>query len=312
MSAPTDLRQRFRAAPAIVRGGLWMIGASACFATLTAIIRHLSDTVEVFEIIFFRNLFGLIVLAPWFWRYGFGGLRTRRLGLYCLRGLTGLINMSCWFYAVTFIALADVTALSFTAPLFAILAAVVLLRERVRAGRWGATVAGFAGALLILRPGGDFEPAALIMLVSAAFMALSVIIVKSLSRTEPAGAIVAWMGLILTPASLVPALFVWHWPSLEDLAWLAALGAVATVGHYGFTRALASAEASAVMPFDFIRLPFAALLGFLAFGERVDLWTWAGGLIIFSSALYVGHSEARADAKAARAEAARISGPVTS
>lgn len=286
-----------------------MVAASACFTVLTGIIRHLSGTVEVFEIIFFRNFFGLVALAPWFWRQGLAGLRTQRLGLYCLRGVTGMINMSCWFYAITAIALADAMALSFTAPLFATLAAVVLLGERVRAGRWGATLAGFAGALLILRPGAGIEPAALLMLVSAAFMALSVIIIKTLSRTESAGAIVAWMGLILTPASLLPALFVWRWPGVEELAWLAALGTVATIGHYCFTRALGSADTSAVLPFDFIRLPFAALLGYLAFGERVDLWTWAGGLVIFSSALYVGHSEARADGKRKRSEAASGGAP---
>lgn len=308
MPALSDLLQRLRAAPAIVRGGLWMVAASACFTVVTGIIRHLSGSVEVFEIIFFRNFFGLVALAPWFWRHGLGGLRTRRLGLYGLRGVTGLINMSCWYYAITVIALADVMALSFTAPLFATLAAVVILRERVRAGRWGATLAGFAGALLILRPGGDLEPAALLMLVSAAFMALSVIIIKTLSRTESAGAIVAWMCLILTPASLLPALFVWRWPDAQELAWLATLGTFATIGHYCFTRALGSTEASAVLPFDFIRLPFAALLGYLAFGERADIWTWAGGLVIFSSALYVGHSEARAAIGKAPPESAGLGG----
>lgn len=127
-------------APAI-HAALYMIVACLGFAVLTALIRHLSATLPAFELAFFRNFFGLLALAPWFWRNGFSALRTNRLGLYCIRVVIGLGAMLCWFYSVTVVPLAQATALSFTAPLFATVLAIFLLGEKVRLRRWSASPA---------------------------------------------------------------------------------------------------------------------------------------------------------------------------
>ena len=240
-----------------VRGAFWMVGSCVFFAILTGLIRYLSATLDPLEIVFFRNLFGMAAMLPWLMRQGFGGLRTQRLTMHVVRAGLGLTAMSCWFTAVATMNLADAVALSFTAPLFATVAAIVVLHEVVRARRWSAVGAGFVGAMIILRPGFEaVAPEALLVLLSAIVMTM----VKLLSRTESVGAIVFYMVLILTPASLVPALFVWRTPSLEEFGFLMLLGAAATAGHLCMVRAFAIADATAVLPFDFVRLPLIALI----------------------------------------------------
>ena len=276
-----------------IRAAAWMIASCVFFTALTGLIRHLSATLDPLEIVFFRNLFGLIVMLPWLMRLGLGALRTRRLRLYGFRALIGLTAMIAWFTAVSRMNLADAVALSFTAPLFATVVAIFLLAEVVRLRRWAAVIAGFVGAMVILRPGfAAIPPEALLVLLSATMMGLSVCLVKLLARTEPVGPIVFYMVLILTPASLIPALFVWRTPGLDEFAWLLALGVAATLGHICMTRAFTMADATAVLPFDFVRLPLIALLGWVAFGQALDVWTGVGAAIIIAASVYIAHREA--------------------
>lgn len=287
-------------------GGLWMIAAGACFAVMMGIIRHVSAELHAFEIGFFRNLFGLVAMAPWIAKVGLTGLKTRRLGLYTIRGVTGVIALMCWFYAITVMPLTEAVSLSFTAPLFATLLAALILRETVRVRRWSAMLVGFAGAMIILRPGLQVVSfGAIAVLISALAMAISAICIKSLSRTESANAIVVYMGIYLTPLSLPPALMVWQTPTWTALGWLALLGAVASLAHMCFTRALRSADASAVMPFDYMRLIFVALIGWFVFHQRTDVWTWTGAAVIAGAGIYIAHREARV-AWANRAAAATV------
>jgi len=277
-----------------VRAGLWMIGFTVTFAVLMAMVRHVSAEIHPIEVPFFRNFFALVVMLPWFARVGFEGLKTRRLGVHGFRALSGVIAMCALFTAVSLMPLAEVTALTFTSPLFATAGAALVLGETVRVRRWTATVVGFAGTLIILRPGIEtLTPAAMIALLAAAFIATSMLSIKSLSATESPNVIVLYMGLLMTPMSLVPALFVWTWPTLEAWAWLAAIGVVATLGQLAVARAFAAADASAVMPFDFFRLVFTAALGFALFGESLDVWTWVGAGVILASSVYIARREAR-------------------
>jgi len=279
--------------PDVIRGGVWMLGFCMTFAVLMAIIRHVSATLHPFEIAFFRNLFGLVVMLPWLLRAGAAGLRTQRLGMHVGRAVSGTAAMLCLFTAVAWMPLADATALTFTSPLFATVGAALILRETVRLRRWSATAVGFLGVLVILRPGAaTIDPASLVAL-AAALIATSMLAMKSLSRTETPNAVVVYMGLLMTPMSLLPALFVWEWPSMTMLALLAAVGAIAALGQQMMVRAFASAEASAVLPFDFARLVFTAGLGFVFFGERPDAWTWVGAGIILTATVYIAHREAR-------------------
>jgi len=155
-------------------------------------------------------------------------------------------------------------------------------------------VAGFVGALIIVRPEGfDLGFATTLVLVASACMSMAVLSVKSLSRTESTNTIVLYMGLLMTPMSLIPALLYWTSPQLTDYLWFVVIGLFATIGQISMANAFASSDISAVLPFDFSRLLFAAVFGFLLFGEEPDTWTWIGAVIIFSATLYTAHREAR-------------------
>jgi len=277
-------------------GALWMTSAAASFAALTTIIRHLSTEMHAFELAFFRNSFGLMFMLPWFWKTGLKSLQTNRIGLHGFRSVIGLTAMLCWFLAIGMMPLADATALSFTAPLFATVGAALFLGEIVRVRRWGATLIGFVGAIIIVRPAGlDIGMASVLALAASAFMAGAALSVKSLSRTDSPNTIVLYMGLLMTPLSLIPALLYWTQPTLEHLPWFLGLGLFATTGQLSMARSFAAADASAVLPFDFSRLIFAAMLGFLFFAETPDVWTWTGAAIIFTATLYTAHRETQLD-----------------
>lgn len=287
------LARAFRLLPGTARGALWMFVACACFSGMNGVVRHLVQDLPVFVVVFFRSLFGLLAMLPFLLRPGLASLRPARPMLHGLRAVIGLVAMACWFHALGRMPLANATALSFTMPLFASIAAVLVLGETMRARRWTAVAVGFAGAMIILRPGfAAVTGATLLVLLSALLMAANQTVVKRLARDEHANAIVFWLVLLMTPASLAPALLVWRTPDPGQFAWLAALGAVATVGHQCMVRALAATDATAIYPFDFTRLIFAALIGYAAFGEVPDAWTWAGAAVIASSAIYIARREA--------------------
>jgi len=277
-----------------LRGALWMVLAAASFAALTTVIRKLSGSLHPFEMAFFRNLFGLFFMLPWFMRVGLKGMKTDRLPLHAFRSIIGLSAMLCWFTAVSMMPIAEATALSFTTPLFATIGAALFLGEIVRVRRWAATVAGLIGALVIVRPAGiEIGVAASLVLVASAFMSVAALSVKSLSRTETPNTIVLFMGMLMTPMSLIPALFHWTTPRPTDYLWFVALGLFATLGQLSMVRSFAVADVSAVLPFDFSRLIFAAILGYFFFAESPDAWTWVGAAIIFSAALYTAHRESK-------------------
>jgi len=290
--AAAALAARWRAAPGALRGALWMVLACACFSSMNGIVRHLGQDLPTFVIVFFRSLFGLLAMLPWLLRPGLASLRPARPLLSGARVLIALVATGCWFYGLSKLPLAEATALSFTTPLFATVAAVILLGEVMRARRWTAIAIGFLGAMIILRPGfAAITLATQLVLVAAVLMALSQTIIKHLAGREHPNATVFWLVFLLTPASLVPALFVWRTPSAVEFAWLAGLGLIATIGHQSLARSLAAADATAVYPLDFLRLVFAAIIGFLAFGEVPDGWTWLGAAVIMASSVYIAHRE---------------------
>ena len=279
---------------------------------MSALIRLGSEQLHAFQIAFFRNLFGLLFMVPWLLRTGRTALHTKRIGLYWLRAILGVMTMLAFFWTLTIMPLAEAVSLSFTAPLFVTVGAALILGEQVRLRRWSATLVGFLGTLIILRPG--FESVslpAIVALLAAATMAASVLIIKSLSQTEASNAIVTYMVLMMTPLSLLPALFVWQWPTFWIWLLMIALGGCGTAGHLLFTRAMSTADASLIMPLDFIRLPIVAALGYLLFGQTVDGWTWLGGMIIFGAGVYIAHREARLHPRKPPANRAKTLGEVS-
>ncbi len=283
-----------RVMPPQVQAALYMLAATVFFSIMVTSIRHVSAEVDSFIVVFFRNLFGALIIAPIVAPRGIGYLRTSKLKLYGWRTALGLGSMMMWFYAVSVTPVAEAVALSFTSPLFVTVIAVFLLGEKAGLPRWIATAVGFGGAMLVLRPGiVDITLGHLLLLASSVLMAGSIIAMKMLSRTEPPERIVAYMILLFTPVALIPALFVWEWPSWSAMFWLVVIASAGTVAHIMFTRALSKADASAVMPLDFMRLPFTAIIGYLAFSEVPDVFTLTGGAIIFVSSIYIARRENR-------------------
>lgn len=273
---------------------------------MNILIRYAAVELHPIQIAFFRNLFALCFVLPWLFRHGLGGLKTQRPGLHFFRSIVGLSAMFCWFTSITILPLAEAVALNFTVPLFATAGAFLILHEAVGVRRWSATFAGFVGVIVILRPGFvEITPAMAMPVIAAVFMAGSVLLVKTLSRTEDTVAMVLIMNLILTPLSLVPALFVWVWPSWPVLGYLILIGSIASISHLALTRSYALADASAMIPFDYARLPFVAFLAYFAFGEVPDEWTWVGAGIIASSAIYIARREAKLARERTAAEAPR-------
>jgi drug/metabolite transporter (DMT)-like permease len=298
-------KARWTALPGTTRGILWMLASAFAFTGMLGTVKPASQNLHPFEVTFFRHFFTLLVMLPWMLRLGVENLRTKRFPLIALRGLLGFISTVLWFYAVPNLALADATAINFTAPLWATVFAALILHEPIRLRRWTATAIGFAGVLVVLRPGfQDLSVWALVMLFGAACWGSQHIVLKTLSRTEPTNVIVCYHAILLTPAAFILSLFVWRTPGLIDILWLVALGSLGTVGHLCLARSFAAAEASVVLPFDFSKMPIAAAIGYVAFDEHPDLWTWAGAALIVAAATYI----ARREAQIARAKAATREG----
>lgn len=282
--------------------------SSILFSSLSAIVRHLSEHLHTFEVSFFRCAAGLLFMLPWLIRHGLGVLKTRRLGLYAFRCFLGLASMQMGFFALTLIPFADATALSFTTPLFATALAALFLGEVVRIRRWTATIVGFVGVLIIVRPGaGEFNIGVVLAIAAASISAITTLIVKKLTKTESPTAIVTFMVLIMTPMSLPLALWVWQQPAAIDWLWILAMGVCGSTGHLCLVRAFSLADASVVMTYDYTRMVCAAFIGWIVFVEIPDLWTWLGAGIIVASTIYIAHREALRNQSIAAPAAAKSS-----
>lgn len=275
-----------------LRGILWMLLATIFFSAMHAGIRHASAGMHPFEIAFFRNLFGLFVVAPWFIRYGLAPLRTGALGLHLGRSVLNLVSMLAFFYALSITPLADVAALTFAAPIFATVLAIFFFRETVTIGRWAAILLGFAGTVVILRPGFQHVGLGPILAVSSAVVwAFALMIIKQIGRTDSSVTITSYMLVLLVPLSAIPAAFVWQWPTQNQLIWLVAIGMLGTTGHLFLNQAIKEAETHVVMPIDFVRLVWVAIIGYFAFNEFPDAFTWIGGIMIAAGGIYIAYGE---------------------
>jgi drug/metabolite transporter (DMT)-like permease len=282
------------AVPAVLRGALWIIGSTFCFAVMWLAVRYASHELDALQILFFRFFFGLLFLAPILMRFGSFDFRTQRFGLHFLNGLFQVMATACTFVGLSLIQIAEVTALTFTAPLFVTAGAALFLGETVRRRRWTATAVGFVGALIILRPGVQVVSLpALVVLTGSAFIAAGILSTKSLSRTESPDTIALYLTILMATMSLPVALTVWKTPSMTALGWLAVTGLSGTLGLMAMARAYRAADVSLVMPFRYVSLLFAAAFGYFLFDELPDRWTWIGAAVIVSAALYTAQREVR-------------------
>ena len=260
-----------------------------------AIARHLADNLHMLLIVFWRAAFGVVFMLPWLARRGLGALRTDKIAFHGVRTVSNYGGILFLFYAATLMPFADITAIGFTRPIIGSVLAILILGEAARARRWWATLAGFAGAMIVVRPGFvDFNPGVWLVIGSVVLGGFSAILTRYMVRTDSPDTVAMYMMAFLTPISLVPALFVWRWPDGGELLWLVLIGAIGMVSQRSITRAYHAAEATVALSFDFLRLPVAALIGYVLFAERPDVWVWVGGAVICAATVTLGHRESRA------------------
>lgn len=273
---------------AALKGIAWMIVSTLCLSSMHTVVQYMASDLPPFELAFFRLFLALIVMIPFFWRQGLAPLKTKRLGLLVLRGVLNAGAMACFFNALGLAPLADVTALSFTAPLFATVLAFFVLKERMGWKRVTAIVVGFIGTLIVLRPG--FEEVGLgnaLVLGATLFWGTCVIIIRELGKTESSVTITTYMSLVMAPLILIPASFVWVWPTPEQYIGLIALGVLGGCGQLAMAQALRHAETHVTMPFDYLRLIWVSISGYVLFADVPDLYVWIGGTVIFASTAFI-------------------------
>ncbi len=272
---------------------MFMILSAACFAGTHVTVRHLSADIHPFEAAVARNVVGLILLSPWLIKNHMEHLKTKRFKLHLFRGVTNSGFMLMFFLSLSLLPVAEATSLNFTAPLFVTLLAALVLKEGVGWRRWTALLVGFGGALVIIRPGVvPIGFGSLLVILASFSWAVSTISLKPLMKTESSITCAAYISIIVMPISIVFAIPFWVWPTLEQFGFLVILAALATAAQICLSEAMKTADASAVTPFDFTRLIFAAALGFVLFGHIPDIWIWIGAAIIFTSTTFIIWREA--------------------
>lgn len=277
-----------------VQGGVWMTAGALSFTIMTTLIREVAQEIHPFEIGFFRCLTNLLCMLPFVFRTGSSIWQSVNHKVYIFRGVIGVGFLLTFFPGAAMLPVSDSMALFFTAPLFGTVLVLLFLGERIHTRRITALIVGFCGALIILRPGFDeVNIGSLLILLGALFTAASSSIVKYATRTDHPDKVVFYLMLYATPLILFPALMYWTTPTLSQGALMVGVGLLATLNQRFMSRAFAAADATAMFPFEFIRLPFAALIGWLAFSELPDIWVWIGGAVIFASSAYIAHREAQ-------------------
>lgn len=246
--------------------------------------REAARELSVFQIMLMRSVLGMAMLWPLVRAAGgLSAVRTERLPQHALRNAIHYAAQYGWFVALTLIPLAQVVSIEFTMPIWSAALAVLFLGERMNGRKWFAIVLGLVGVAVIVRPrAGELDVGQFIALACALGFAVSVVLVKSLTRTDAAVAISFWMLVVQSAIGLIPALMVWHWPSAQTWGWVVVVAFCGTYSHYCFARAMQHADATVVVPMDFLRVPLTALVGWLAYSERLDLLTVLGVVLILS------------------------------
>ena len=271
-----------------LRAALWMGGSITSFLTMTVAGRAIMPDLEVFQVMEMRSVIGWFILLPLvFASGGFAAMRTKRPLQHIGRNIVHYCGQFAWLMALTMIPLAQLMSIEFTSPIWGAFLAVFFLGERMNARKVAAIMFGLVGVLVIVRPGvAAVVPGHLIMLTGAVFFAISVVMVKSLTRTDSVVAIIFWMLIIQSVIGLVPAIAVWRTPETWMWPWILLVSFTGMSSHFCMARALSYAEATVVMPMDFLRLPLSALIGFLLYSEVIVTYTAIGAVLILTGNLF--------------------------
>lgn len=269
------------------KAALWMGGWLALMLTMTVAGREATRDLDVFQIMVMRSSIGLVLLMPLVMMAGgLRSLRTTAFGQHVGRNVVHYTGQYLWLYALTLIPIAQLISIEFTMPIWTAILAAIFLGERIGWRKSASIALGLAGVAIIVRPGADFNLGQLLALASAVTFAVSVIMVKALTRRDSVTTIIFWMLVIQSVLGLVPALMVWKTPSAQDWPWIVLVAFCGSFSHYCMARAMVHAEATIVVPMDFLRVPLAAVVGYLVYAEAIDVFTALGaGLILFGNML---------------------------
>ena len=284
---------KFHALPPNLRGAVFVVLGTAFFVVTDIIVKFTGDRIHPAQMSIFRYGVGFILLMPLFIRTGPERLKSKRIKLHFFRAILASLGQAGIFYAVIHLHLADATAMTFTRPLFLTILAIFVLKEVVSGHRWGATIIGFAGVIVMMRPfGGEIDIAWFVALFTALLFASGLIIIRVLARDDPPGTILFWYHIFGMIIFAGPAAYVWVHPTPVEWVLLVGIAASTAVGMNFFVRGFSIGESSLMGTMEYIRLVFAAAAGYLIFLEVPDLWTWVGAAIIVSATLYITRHEA--------------------
>ena len=272
-----------------------MSGALLSFLMMAIAGRELSDTMNTFQIVLVRSVVALSVILVIVSYTGFGAMRTDKWRIHLIRNTIHYGAQFGWFLGISLLPLATVFAIEFTTPIWAVLMAVVFLKEKMTVGRTVAIGLGFIGVLIILRPGAEvFDIGTIAVLLAAMGYASAYTFTRFLGRTDSPLVILFHMMAVQTLIGLGPGLWVWVTPEPVDTIWIILIGLMAVFSHFCLAKALSLAEASVVVPIDFLRLPLIAVIGFLIYNEAIEIAVFAGALVIFAGNYYNIRQETKA------------------
>lgn len=274
-------------------GMSFMLVSTFCFAALTIAINHMPESMNSIEIVFWRNLFSVLILLPIIKLTNACELRTDYGKQHFSRALIGVAGMHLWFYALTVMPANEATALSFTAPLFTTIIAVIFLKEAIGKHRITALIVGFCGVLIILRPSVDagMQPEALLILLATVLWGAAGVMVKSLSAKEPVIKIMFFMNLLMTVLTVPLMIPYFRLPTAEHVMPLAGVTFFGLVAHYYLVTAFSRVDVVKLMPLDFTRLIFTAILAYFILDETLDMWDGVGAAVIMVSSVYIAWRE---------------------
>ncbi len=265
----------------LFKASLWMVGALASFTTMAICGRELAGELSTFQILFWRSIVGLVMITSLLTYFGWGQIRTSSLRIHALRNIAHFGGQFGWFFAIAMIPLVEVFALEFTVPIFTAVMASIFLGERLTLGRIIAIIIGFAGVMVMLRPGIEaIGIGSLAALGAAVGYATAHTSTRFLAQRDSPLCILFFMTVMQLPMGFVPALHDWKWPEGLDWPWLVLVGITAMSAHYTLTRALRLAEAAVVVPMEFLRLPLIAMVGYTFYGEALEIWVGIGAVLI--------------------------------
>ena len=271
----------------------FMIFSGFFATTMHCLIRFATEDHHPFEVAFFRTVFVLIIFLPLVARNGISSLKSNNIKLQTFRAIVGSVAMLCMFYGLSITELAKATALMFTVPIFATILAILFLKEIVGIRRWLAMIVGFTGAVIVLRPDVELGFGPLLILCASLMWSSSMLMAKTLTKTDSISSITFWQAAGLIPATFILAIPVWQWPNLNQLFMFLMIAIAGTLVHWFLNEALKRAEISALLPLDYLRLIWSVSMGFIFFNELPHAGLWFGAALILGASTYIGIRQAQ-------------------